>query len=192
MTKKQNPDAVAPAQTEINPAAEVAQTEITGADVAPAQTEIKAPVVKDIRNGVLRPVHLGIVGKLWAFFESASLKNESAVQRAEVLAWATENGFKHSTATAQHARWRKYYGLSNDKAKSAEAAAAKAAEAATAKAAKAAAKAAKEQAKKDKAEQAAAAVATATPDISIETDNSSIETDNSHSDLDVDPEEEIS
>jgi len=93
--------------------------------------EAKTEIVKDEKNGVVRPGPETATGRVWAIADTlnASSTEENPITRAAVIKQAEAQGINVSTAATQYGRWRTYNGLAKETAKAVVPKAAKAAKA---------------------------------------------------------------
>lgn len=108
----------APATNEVDAtAAEAAGKKPTKAkkekkEAAPKPEKIPAIV----QNGISRPKADTATGKVWEIADAESTKKGGPAARKEVLDVASEAGINAATAATQYGRWRKFHGLSAEKA----------------------------------------------------------------------------
>lgn len=78
--------------------------------------ESKTEIVKDEKNGIVRPGPDTATGKVWAIADTlqASATEENPVTRAAVIKLAEAKGINVSTAATQYGRWRTYNGLAKE------------------------------------------------------------------------------
>lgn len=80
--------------------------------------ESKTEIVKDEKNGIVRPGAETATGKVWAIADTlqASATEDNPVTRAAVIKLAEAKGINVSTAATQYGRWRTYNGLAKETA----------------------------------------------------------------------------
>ena len=88
-------------------------------DQAAKTAESKTEIVKDEKNGVVRPGPETATGRVWAIADTlnASSTEENPITRAAVIKQAEAQGINVSTAATQYGRWRTYNGLAKETAK---------------------------------------------------------------------------
>ncbi len=74
----------------------------------------KIPAI--VQNGISRPKADTATGKVWEIADAESAKKGGPAARKEVLDAASQVGINAATAATQYGRWRKFHGLSAEKA----------------------------------------------------------------------------
>ena len=84
-------------------------------DTQTAPETTAATVVKDEKNGVVRPGAGTHTGQVWAIAEALGTQFNRTPKRAEVIAKAIEGGLNPATASTQFGKWCKYWGIKIEK-----------------------------------------------------------------------------